>query len=158
MRRTVVRKLCLLVMLAGAVACGGAKGGGDKAAETQKPKMTDKSLYERLGGLDAIKAVVNDFVDNLAADPAINARFVNSDMANLRQKLVEQICAATGGPCTYSGKDMVTVHTGMKISDAEFDALVGDLKKTLDKFSVPEREQSELLGALGGMRGDIVNK
>src|SRR6187402_1242643 len=119
MRRTVVRKLCLLVMLAGAVACGGAKGGGDKAAETQKPVMTDKSLYERLGGLDAIKAVVDDFVANLAADTAINARFANSDIPNLKAKLVEQICAATGGPCTYTGKDMVTVHTGMKISDGE---------------------------------------
>jgi hemoglobin len=120
--------------------------------------MTDRSLYERLGGLDAIKAVVEDFVANVAADGAINARFANSDMNNLKQKLVEQICAATGGPCTYTGKGMVEVHTGMKVTDAEFDALVGDLKKTLDKFSVPQREQSELLSALGGMRGDIVNK
>src|SRR5688500_18378821 len=102
-------------MLATAVACGGSKG-GDKASETQKPVMTDKSLYERLGGLDAIKAVVEDFVANCAADPAINARFANTDMANLKAKLVEQICAATGGPCTYTGKDMVTVHTGMKVT------------------------------------------
>ena len=152
-----MRKLFLFVMLGAVVACGGAKG-GDKAAETQKPMMTDKSLYERLGGLDAIKAVVDDFVANLAADTAINARFANADIPNLKTKLVEQICAATGGPCTYSGKDMVTAHTGMKITDGEFDALVGDLKKTLDKFSVPEREQNELLSALGGMRGDIVNK
>jgi hemoglobin len=145
----------MLLLLVAAAACGGKT---DKAAETQKPMMTDKSLYERLGGLEAIKAVVDDFVANIAADQAINARFANSDMANLREKLVEQICAATGGPCTYTGKGMVEVHTGMNISDAEFDALVGDLQKTLDKFSVPAREQGELLGALGGMRGDIVGK
>jgi hemoglobin len=72
--------------------------------------------------------------------------------------LVEQICAATGGPCTYTGKDMVTVHTGMKINDAQFDALVEDLVVSLDKFQVPAAEKGELLGALGAMRGDIVGK
>jgi hemoglobin len=150
-----VKKLCLLGVLIGCFACGGKS---DKAMQTEKPVMTDKSLYERLGGLDAIKAVVDDFVANVAADPAINARFASTNVPAFKQQLVDQICEATGGPCKYTGKDMATAHAGMKISDAEFDALVGDLKKTLDKFKVPEREQGELLGALGGMRPDIVNK
>jgi hemoglobin len=148
-----VKKLCLLVLLS--VACGAKT---DKAMQTERPVMTDKSLYERLGGVDAITAVVDDFVANVAADPVINARFANSDLGNLKKQLVDQICEATGGPCKYTGKDMITAHTGMRISDAEFDALVADLKKTLDKFSVPAREQGELLGALGAMRPDIVNK
>jgi hemoglobin len=147
--------LMVLVVVSGAVAACGGKGG---AMETQKPITAEASLYERLGGLDAIKAVVDDFVANVAADPVIKDRFVNTDIANLKAKLVEQICQATGGPCTYTGKGMVEVHTGMKITDAEFGALVADLKKSLDKFKVPEREQGELLGALGAMKGDIVNK
>jgi hemoglobin len=138
-----------------AFACGGKS---DKALETEKPLMADKSLYERLGGLDAIKAVVEDFVANLAADPIINARFANSDIENLKRQLVDQICEATGGPCKYTGKDMPTAHAGMNISDVEFGALVADLQKTLDKFSVPAREQGELLGALGAMKPDIVGK
>jgi hemoglobin len=150
-----VKKLCLLGLVVSVVACGGKS---DKAMQTERPVMTDKSLYERLGGLDAIKAVVDDFVANVAADTAINARFANTNMPAFKQQLVDQICEATGGPCKYTGKDMPTAHAGMKISDAEFDALVGDLKKTLDKFKVPDREQGELLGALGGMKSDIVNK
>ena len=70
--------------------------------------------------------------------------------------LVEQICQATGGPCKYTGKDMKTAHPGMNIKEADFDALVEDLKKSLDKFKVGAKEQSELLGALGPMKRDIV--
>ena len=155
-----MKKVSMLAILVAALAAAACGGRSDKSLETstQKPTMTDKSLYERLGGLDAIKAVVDDFVANIAADAAINARFANSDIPAFKQKLVDQICEASGGPCKYTGKNMVEAHTGMKISDGEFDALVVDLKKTLDKFKVPEREQSELLGVLGGMRADTVNR
>ena len=75
-----------------------------------------------------------------------------------KAKLVDQICEASGGPCKYTGKDMKTAHAGMGVTDADFDALVGDLVATLDKFKVPEKEKSELLGALGPMKKDIVSK
>lgn len=155
-----MNKVSSIAILCAALAVAACGGKSDRSLETstQKPTMTDKSLYERLGGLEAIKAVVDDFVANIAADAAINARFANTDIPAFKQKLVDQICEAAGGPCKYTGKNMVEAHTGMKISDGEFDALVVDLKKTLDKFKVPEREQSELLGALGGMRADTVNK
>jgi hemoglobin len=94
----------------------------------------------------------------VAADPVINGRFANTDIPHLRQMLVEQIGAATGGPERYTGKDMRTSHAGMKISEAEFGALVADLKGALDQFKVPAPEQGELLGALGGMKGDIVGQ
>ena len=68
----------------------------------------------------------------------------------------DQICNATGGPCEYKGKDMKTVHTGMKITDADFNALVEDLVKSLDKFKVPEKEKGELLSTLGGLKPQIV--
>jgi len=114
------------------------------------------SLYDRLGGKPAITAVVDDFIGNVAADKRINDKFAKTDIPHLKMELVDQICAATGGPCKYTGRDMRDVHSGMNVTDAQFDALVGDLKASLDKFKVGDREQGELLGALGKMRGDIV--
>ena len=116
----------------------------------------DKSLYDRLGGKPAITAVVDDFVANVAADNRINGFFANTDIPRLKRLLVEQICAGSGGPCTYSGRDMKTTHTGMGVQDPHFSALVEDLVKSLDKFKVPAREKNELLGVLGPMKTDIV--
>ena len=116
----------------------------------------DSSLYNRLGGKEAITAVIDDFVANVAADKRINARFAKTDIPHLKQMLVDQVCQASGGPCTYTGKSMKDADAGMKITEADFNALVEDLTKSLDKFKVAEREKNELLGALGGMKGDIV--
>jgi len=120
--------------------------------------MQQKSLYDRLGGLGAITAVVDDFVGNVAADNRINKFFAKTDIPRLKRLLVEQICAGTGGPCTYTGRDMRSAHAGMGITDAQFNALVEDLVKTLDKFKVPEKEKGELLGILGPMKPSIVGQ
>ena len=117
-----------------------------------------KSLYERLGGKDAITAVVDDFVANVAADKRINGFFARADVPRLKRNLVDQICQATGGPCTYTGKDMKTAHKGMGITDADFNALVEDLQKSLNKFKVPDKEQGELLGALASLKPQIVGQ
>ena len=117
-----------------------------------------QSLYDRLGGQAAISAVVDDFVGNVAADARINRRFAGTDIPHLKASLVDQICAASGGPCTYGGPDMKTAHKGMRIRDNEWDALVEDLVKSLDKFKVPAQEKNELLTALGGMKPQIVGK
>jgi hemoglobin len=122
------------------------------------PMMTEKSLYDRLGGKPAITAVVDDFVGRVAADNRINGKFANADLPRLKMMLVDQICQASGGPCTYTGRDMKTAHTGMGISGSEFDALVRDLVATLNRFKVPEREKNELLAALGPMKNDIVER
>jgi len=129
----------------------------ETAAATAAP-VADSSLYDRLGGKTAITAVVDDFVGNLAADKRINARFAKTNIPHLKQMLVDQICQATGGPCTYTGKSMKDAHKGMKISEADFNALVEDLTKSLDKFKVGDREKTELLTALGKMKGDIVGQ
>jgi hemoglobin len=126
------------------------------AKKEEKKAPATKSLYDRLGGKDAITAVVKDFIGNVVADKRINAFFKNADAAKLQTSLVDQVCEATGGPCKYKGKDMKTAHKGMKITEADFNALVEDLVKSLDKFKVPKKEKEELLGALGGMKGDIV--
>jgi len=120
--------------------------------------MTEQSLYDRLGGKPAITAVVDDFVGRVAADNRINGKFANADLPRLKMMLVDQICQASGGPCTYTGRDMKTAHAGMGINGSEFDALVRDLVATLNKFKVPEREKNELLAALGPMRNDIVER
>ena len=116
------------------------------------------SLYDKLGGREAIGAVVTDFVESVKVDERIKGKFAGTtDWEGLRTKLTDQICAAAGGPCTYTGKDMKTTHQGMGITEADFNALVDDLKKTLDKFKVGEKEQAELLQALAPMKKDIVN-
>jgi len=119
------------------------------------------TLYQRLGGREAIKLVVDDFVANLAADPRVNQRFKNLDagrIAKLQTNLADQICDATGGPCAYLGKDMKAAHAGMGITEAEWNATVEDLVKSLNKFKVGEKEQQELLATLGGMKKDIVGQ
>jgi hemoglobin len=114
------------------------------------------SLYDRLGQKPAITAVVGQFVANVAGDSRINGRFASTDIPKLKRHLVDQVCMATGGPCAYHGRDMKSTHEGMKISTADFTALVEDLVKALDHFKVPEKEKSELLGLLGPMKSDIV--
>ena len=127
-------------------------------ASMSQQTMADKSLYDRLGGKDAISAVVDDFVGRVAADNRINGFFAKANIPRLKTGLVNQICQASGGPCTYTGPDMKTAHRGMGITNAAFDALVGDLVASLDKFKVGDREKQELLSVLGPMRKDIVEK
>jgi len=117
-----------------------------------------KSLYDRLGGKDAIVAVVDDFVGNVAADKRINRFFARTDIPRLKQNLVNQICAGTGGMCIYTGRDMRSAHAGMGVTSGHFNALVQDLQKTLRKFKVPKQEQGELLAILGPMKKDIVTR
>ncbi len=116
-----------------------------------------KTLYDRLGGEGAVTAVVGEFVARLAADPRIKFRFVNSDIPTLSRQLFEFVCVATGGGCTYTGRDMRVGHASMNTTEAEWDAVVEALVGALDKFAVPAAEKSELLGALGGIKDQIVD-
>ena len=149
MRRTSLKALLTVVALTGLVATASA--------------ASEKTLYQRLGGKKAITAVVDEFVGRVAADNRINGFFKNtaSDpkrLAHFKMNLVDQICQAGGGPCQYKGKDMKTAHAGLGITEGDFNALVEDLVGALDKFKVGDREKSELLGALGPMKKDIVEK
>ena len=124
-----------------------------------------KSLYDRLGGEAAITAVVADFVGRAASDPAVNfvrkgtAREWNpspENVAKLKKHLTQFLCSVTGGPQVYEGRDMVTVHKGMEISDAEFNAIAADLQASLMAFNVPQKEQDELMAIAATTRGQIV--
>jgi hemoglobin len=138
--------------------CSSTGSSGSSVPAGSNAMADDKPLYERLGGRQAINAVVDDFVGRVAVDSRINGKFANANIPRLKSMLVDQICQASGGPCTYTGRDMKSTHAGMGISTSDFDALVGDLIATLNKFKVPEREKNELLGALGPMKGNIVER
>lgn len=125
----------------------------------QQPPV--KSLYQRLGGYDAIAAVVDDFIGRLIADPQLGRFFAGhstDSKKRIRQLIVDQLCQVTGGPCVYPGRDMKTSHAGLGITEAEWQATVQHLVATLDKFKVPEKEKSEVLTAVSSLKGDIVEK
>ncbi len=127
--------------------------------ETKKSgTKKEKSLYERLGGKATITAVVDEFVARVAADNRTNKFFANTDIPKLKMYLVNQICEASGGPCKYTGRSMKEAHQGMGVSTADFNAPVEDLVGALDKFKVGEKEKNKLLGVLGPMKSDIVEK
>ena len=128
----------------------------EPAAPPPAAPAADKPLFDRLGGLPAVTAVVDEFVNRTTTDPRIKYRFFNTNAANLKKLLVEFVCVAAGGPCTYSGRDMGTAHAGMDLADDEFTALVEDLVAAMDKFSVPDREKGEVLGALGPLKPTMV--
>jgi hemoglobin len=120
-----------------------------------------KSLYARLGGYDAIAAVTDDFIGRLATDKVLSRFFVGhseDSLKRIRQHVVDQLCAATGGPCVYTGRDMKTSHKGLGISEAEWNTAAAHLVATLDKFKVPQKEKDEVLGAVSGLKNDIVEK
>jgi hemoglobin len=118
--------------------------------------MSHHTLYERLGKGDAITAVIDNFVARCAADTRINSKFARTDIARLKEKLVEQVSSAAGGKVQYTGRGMRETHDGMGVTAGEFDALVEDLVAALNELKVPEKEQTTLLGILGPLRADIV--
>ena len=123
--------------------------------------MMKKSLYERLGGYNAVAAVVDDFVGRLVADKQFERFFVGhstDSKKRIRQHIVDQFCAAAGGPCIYTGRTMKDSHVGLNISEADWDAAAKHLVATLDKFKVPEPEKKELLAFVTSLKADIVEK
>ena len=116
----------------------------------------EPSLYERLGGIDAITAVARAFEDRAAKDDRINQKFTRTDLERLHKEFVDQLCQDTGGPCTYTGLDMRRAHTNMGVTSGEWDAFMEDFVATLNAFNVGKAEQDELLNDLRPMRAEIV--
>jgi hemoglobin len=123
--------------------------------------QSGNSLYKRLGGYDAIAAVTDDFIGRLATDKQLGRFFAGASVStqkHIRQLVVDFLCNATGGPCLYLGRDMKTIHTGLKITEKDWDDSVKHLTATLDKFKVPGKEKGEVLGAISGLKKDIVGQ
>jgi hemoglobin len=148
MHRRLIGSLLAVALLA--VALGSARPAAAQGKDT---------LYHRLGGYDALAAVTDDFIKGLATDPKISRFFVGASdntKAKIRQLVLDQLCAATGGPCVYIGRDMKTVHKGLHITEDDWNTSVKILLTILNKYKVKEREQKELAAALSGLKADIV--
>jgi hemoglobin len=121
----------------------------------------EKSLYERLGGYDAISAVVNELAVRLVKDEKLGVYFKglsNDSKRKLIAHLTDFVCSATGGPCIYTGRDMKTSHEGLGITDEEWDRFVKITKEVLNKFKVPAKEQQEFLQLVSPLKSVIVEK
>jgi hemoglobin len=114
------------------------------------------SLYDRLGGLDAINALTESWVARVGGDDRANGKFVRTDIPRLKKEIIDQLCEATGGPCTYTGRSMLETHDGMKVTAGEFDVAMQHLDAALDELRVPKEDQVELVALIMPMRGDIV--
>jgi len=129
-------------------------GGGTGASQK-------KTLYERLGGYDAIVAVTDDFVGRLVADKRFTKFFVGhskDSIKRIRMHVIEQLCEAAGGPCNYTGRTMRAAHEGLGITSEDWDESVKHLVASLDKFKVPQAEKDELLAVVSTLKKDIVDK
>ena len=162
------RKTAAVLWIAGFLFVVGSSASAQEAPfEEQALPSEEQSLYDRLGGEPAITAVVADFVGRAASDPAVNFTRQGKkrtfdptpeNIEKLKKHLVQFVCSVAGGPQVYEGMDMKEAHEEMEITDAEFDAIAADLKASLDSFSVPEKEENELLAAVGTLRGSIVEQ
>ncbi len=157
------KKILFVALMSATVLITSCKKDDDPEMITTPTPTPTPSLYTRLGGINAISAVTDQFLANVVGDNAINARF-SATVADpfrtqlLRNNLIDQICSAAGGPCQYKGKTMLEAHDGLMITEAEFNALVGDLVASLNTFNVPATEQNELLTILGSLQPDIVGQ
>jgi hemoglobin len=116
------------------------------------------ALYQELGRSEGITKVVDLFFQRINADARINTLFRNVDHNDLRRLVIEQICAASGGPCKYTGRSMEESHSGLNLTDKDFDAFVGDLVAAMDEAKVPKSTQKKLLAIFGPMRPQIVGQ
>ena len=158
-RSTMFIRILAAAALVAITACASASQ--PTAGSPPAPRSTG-TLYHRLGGYDAIAAVVDDFLARMLGDRRRLAVFFENlnDAAKqrVRQMIVDQLCAASGGPCIYVAQDMRTAHQGMGITEADWNRAVGHLMVTLDRFRVPQREREELLAAISALKADIVGQ
>ena len=151
-------------------------GGEEQKKDGAKTASNEaKTLYERLGGEKGVTTIVDDFVARALADPRVNWerkgvtkggwyrrnksvewKHSGDDIAKMKTHIAQFLSLATGGPVKYEGGEMKQVHAGLNITNAEFDAAVGDLKATLDKLGVGTDEQKELLSIIESTRPQVV--
>lgn len=149
------------VLMAFAVIGGAAPFTFAASPQQMTAPAAGQSLYARLGGYDALVAVTKDFIGRLATDPQLAKFFTglnDTSKARVEAHVIDFLCVATGGPCIYTGQDMKTAHTGLHITEAEWNQSAADLTETLNKFKVPQKEQGEVMSAIGGLKGDIVGR
>jgi hemoglobin len=161
MIKRIALAFCLMATFAVVVAAQSSQSSTNAPVAGAAAMQEKKSLYARLGGYDAIAAVVDDFIMRLATDKRFEKFFTgfsNDSKKKLRQHILDQFCVAAGGPCVYMGRDMKTSHTGLGITEADWDAAAKHLVAALDKYKVPEAEKNDLLAFVVSQKKDIVEK
>ena len=121
--------------------------------------MSEKSLYERLGGYDAISAVTNDLLDRMEKDPQLGRFWQHRSLDGVkreRQLIVDFLCASSGGPLYYKGRDMKLSHKGMRISESDWTIFLNHADATLKAFNVPQAEYDEVVAFVQSTKADIV--
>ena len=124
--------------------------------------MAEKSLYERIGGVNAIAMVVDRFSDEIVKNPKLNVNPTlrawnkTGKLPGLKFMRTLWVSQAAGGPFTYSGKDMHEAHKDLRITSAEFDEVGAEIGRALDHFKVPQREKQEVLAAIVARKGEVV--
>ncbi len=131
---------------------------GQPSAATAPVISTDGKLFAAFGGREGLVKIVDDLFVIVDADPRINTFFEPAKRQQTKARLVEQFCVVLGGGCTYSGKDMKAAHKNLGIQKADFNALVENLQKAMDKNGVPFSAQNKLLAALAPQHRDVVEK
>ena len=119
---------------------------------------SDDPLYQQMGGTDGLAKIASDTADNFLADDRIKATFDNTNMDRFRKLLGEQFCVVAGGPCNYTGRSMKDAHNGLHLDNADFNAVVEDLQKAMDKNDIPFATQNKFLARLAPMQHDVVTK
>lgn len=115
-------------------------------------------VYERLGYQSGVESLVDSFLANVTADDRVSGRFADTDMAELRGHLIDQVCEATDGPCTYEGKSMREAHAGMGITEAEFAIIAGHFADAVKQTGVSASDQEAVMSLVSDMQGDIVEQ
>jgi len=115
-------------------------------------------LYERLGGEPGLRKIVNDVLDKNLHNPLIGHHFQNIDMARLKQLVFEFFSMGTGGPHEYTGRNMLTTHAGLNITEEDFQSANDDTLRALEENGTGEAEKNEVIAILNSMKGDVVRR
>ncbi len=148
---TAFRPLSAMVLLLSALAACTNGQDANKAAPTGSP------VYDRLGGKTALTGVVDDFMATVGSDPRIARRFANIANPNFKAALVDELCVATGGPCHRNGPSMKDTHAALNVTDAEFNAMVQDLRHSMDRQGISVDNQVAFAAAMEPLRDEIVS-
>jgi hemoglobin len=122
------------------------------------PGQPGSTLFARLGGMDGVRALVDELVVRLASDPRVEERFARSDFRRFKARLVVQLCEVVGGPCRYRGRPLAEAHAGLGISAAEFDVFLDDVRAAASAVGASQREREELVRLLRGLESEVVGR
>jgi hemoglobin len=152
----------MMLLIAGLICAGTALADDTTAYDTSVPNPAPaypelRPVLAQFGGQPGLKALMDDFMTLLLADPRTEPFFAEVEHERVKLHLTEQFCVILGGDCEYTGMDMVTAHTGLDIRHGEFNALVELLQVAMERRGIPSRAQNKLLAKLAPMHREVIS-